>query len=125
MKKVTLTERLLAVLKGGTDAKFTRFEAKLEKKINKDIATRKDAIASLKEKQDDANEALNDAVLNVEPSSIETSEGAEAYTITYLRNVRAKRNVVKELQNQIDAIQEEIDELVADSAAIYSAEKKA
>jgi hypothetical protein len=127
MKKSNLKDRVLAFLKGGDEAKLTRFEGKLDKHLAKQISMREDQIETLEEKIVDAKEDLNETILNVNPDSVNTTEGAESYCVTYLKQVRAKRNVILGYENQIAALQEEIAEFKADEAAIYSvpAEKKA
>lgn len=127
MKKSNLKDRVLAFLKGGDEAKLTRFEGKLDKHLAKQISMREDQIETLEEKIVDAKEDLNETILNVNPDSVNTTEGAENYCVTYLKQVRAKRNVILGYENQITALQEEIAEFRADEAAIYSvpAEKKA
>jgi hypothetical protein len=127
MKKSNLKDRVLAFLKGGDEAKLTRFEGKLDKHLAKQISMREDQIETLEEKIVDAKEDLNETILNVNPDSVNTTEGAESYCVTYLKQVRAKRNVILGYENQIAALQEEIAEYRADEVAIYSvpAEKKA
>lgn len=127
MKKSNLKDRVLAFLKGGDEAKLARFEGKLDKHLAKQISMREDQIETLEEKIADAKEDLNETILNVNPDSVNTTEGAESYCVTYLKQVRATRNVIISFENQIAALQEEIAEFKADETAIYSvpAEKKA
>lgn len=120
MKKQTLASRVLAFLKGGDEAKLSRFESKLEKYFAKQIAMRNEAISNLEEKIVDAKEELNETVVNVETERISSTDLAESYVVTYLRNVQAKEAVVDGLQEQIDTLKAEIAALEKTQGVVYS-----
>lgn len=122
MKKQTLSTRVLAFLKGGDEAKVSKFEAKLSKEYAAQIKAKEEAIAKLEERIEDAEEVLNETILNVDVTCINNTDSAESYVVIYMRKVRTKRNVIKEYQNQITDIQTEIDELKADQDAVYGQE---
>ena len=122
MKKQTLSTRVLAFLKGGDEAKVSKFEAKLSKEYAAQIKAKEEAIAKLEERIEDAEEVLNETILNVDVTRINNTDSAESYVAIYMRNVRNKRNVIKEYQNDIADIQTEIDELKADQEAVYGVE---
>ena len=122
MKKQTLSTRVLAFLKGGDEAKVSKFEAKLSKEYAAQIKAKEEAIAKLEERIEDAEEVLNETILNVDVTRINNTDSAESYVAIYMRNVRTKRNVIKEYQNDIADIQTEIDELKADQEAVYGVE---
>ena len=111
MSKKTLAQRVLVFLKGGDEAKLQRFESKLEKYFSKQISQRKDFIETLQEKIIDAKERLNDVILSVDINKVNAVEGAEGYCPVYVQTVQNQLNVIKELEFQIEAIQEEIDSL--------------
>ena len=122
MKKQTLSTRVLAFLKGGDEAKVSKFEAKLSKEYAAQIKAKEEAIAKLEERIEDAEEVLNETILNVDVTRINNTDSAESYVAIYMRNVRTKRNVIKEYQNDIADIQTEIDELKADQETVYGVE---
>lgn len=122
MKKQTLSTRVLAFLKGGDEAKVSKFEAKLSKEYAAQIKAKEEAIAKLEERIEDAEEVLNETILNVDVTCINNTDSAESYVVIYMRKVRTKRNVIKEYQNDIADIQTEIDELKADQEAVYGVE---
>ncbi len=120
MKKQSLTERVLNFLKGGDSAKLSRFESKLDKYFTKQVAMRQESISNLEEKIVDAKEELNETVVNVDLERINSTDQAEGYVVSYLRNVQAKEAVVDGLQEQIDTLNAEIKALEKTQATVYS-----
>jgi TPP-dependent trihydroxycyclohexane-1,2-dione (THcHDO) dehydratase len=120
MKKVSLATRVLALLKGGDESKLIRFESKVDKFFTKQIAMRKESIANLEEKIIDAQEALNDTVVGVDIDRVNTTEGADSYVTTYVRNVQAKEEVIANFEEQIAALEAEIAKFETTQATIYS-----
>ena|SRR6478609_9238667 len=120
MKKLTLVERALVFLKGGDESKLARFESKLGKYFKKQVAMREEAISNLEEKITDATDDLNETVVNVDLDSINSTDSAEGYVVTYLRKVQAKQAIVAGLKEQIETLQAEIDALVATEETVYS-----
>lgn len=111
MSKKTLTEKVLAFLKGGDEAKLTRFENKLEKYFDKQIKTRQDNISSLQDKLVDATEELDETVLNVDLDKVNKTESAEDYCSVYVRAVKEKQDVINNLNAEIEILEEEIETL--------------
>lgn len=124
MKKQTLASRVLAFLKGGDEAKLARFESKLEKYFKKQVDMRNEAISNLEEKIADATEELNETVVNVNPESINSTDQAENYVVTYLRGVQAKEAVIASLQEKIDTLKAEIASLEKTQNTVYSVSVK-
>lgn len=120
MKKQTLASRVLAFLKGGDEAKLSRFESKLDKYFTKQIAMRKDAIETLEEKVVDATEELNETVVNVDVDRINSTEGAESYVVTYVQRVQEKQEVVDGLKAQIEDLKAEIAKFESLQDTVYS-----
>lgn len=123
MKKQSLTDRVLAFLKGGDQAKLSRFESKLEKYFKKQIAMREEDISNLKEKIADATEELNETVVNVDLEKINSTDQAEDYVVTYIRNIQDREAVVAELQEAIDSLKAEIKALQKTQDTVYSVEQ--
>ena len=122
MKKVTLTDRILALLSGGDKAKLVRFESKLEKYFIKQVAMRKEKIENLKEKIVDANEELNEAVLQVNVDVLNSTDSAESYVSTYVNQVQRKFDAKENLEEQISILELEVEKLDKLQASIYSEE---
>jgi hypothetical protein len=120
MKKVTLATRILAVLKGGDEAKLTRFESKLEKFYEKQIAKRKDAMESLRDSLVDAQDALQETVVSVDLDRIATSTGAEDYCASYTKQVEAKMETIDTLEDKIKSLQDEIDHFIAIKNVVFT-----
>ena len=120
MKKQTLASRVLAFLKGGDEAKLSRFESKLDKYFTKQIAMRKDKIETLEEKVVDATEELNETVVNIDVDRINSTEGAESYVVTYVQRVQEKQEVVDDLKAQIEDLKAEIAKFESLHDTVYS-----
>lgn len=108
MIKQSLKDRVLAFLKGGDEAKLSRFEGKLGKYLDKQISMRKESIETLKEKIVDANEVMGEAVINVDASRIGNTDSTETYVSSYVRNISEKLAVVEQLEADIKKQEEEI-----------------
>ena len=120
MKKQSLASRVLAFFKGGDEAKLARFESKLQKYFKKQFDMRKENISNLEEKIADAKEELDETVVNVDLSRINSTDEAEGYVVSYLRAVQAKEAVVDGLQDQIDTLNKEIEALEKTQSTVYS-----
>ena len=121
MKRVTLTSRVLGVIKGGDEGKLTKFEGKLEKFINKQKKERADAIETLNDKIEDAKEKLKEIVENVNTERIKT-EGGIDYVPTYVKAIINQNQVIKNYENSIEDLLEEIAEFDDVEDAIYNYE---
>jgi len=111
VQKNTLVTKVMAFLKGGDEAKVSRFSGKLEKYIDKQIAIRKEAIETINEKIIDAQETVTEAVTNIEVSEIQTAEKVETYCETYVSNLDNKLSVISELEEQIEEIEGQVSRL--------------
>lgn len=123
MKQVTLVARVLAFLQGGDEAKITRFAGKQEKYLNNQITIRDNKILGLKDRITDAEEALNDAVVNIDVESIKSAEGAENYCPKYTQSIKDKLDAVNNLKQDIKDIEEQIKDLKELKEIIFPAEK--
>ena len=109
MKKRTIVQKVIAFLNGGDEVKLARFETKFSKYIKKQVSYREDNIETLRDKIADAKEAAKEAVLNINLSSISTTEGAETYCANYFEQVKRANKVVTELEAKISVLEEEIE----------------
>lgn len=108
MQKRTLVERVIAFLKGGDEAKLSRFDSKLSKYLDKQILMRKESIETLREKVIDANESVNDFILQVDTQSLNHTDSIDRYVVTYIKEVSAKLVIVEGLEADIKVQEEEI-----------------
>ena len=122
MKKVSLAVRVMALLQGGDNAKVVRFESKLQKYFDKQIKMREDQKETLLDKIADATEAAQEAVVNINLSRINETDGAESYCSVYVSTVNSKLSIVDELQAEIDSLDAEIDQFKKVQDFIYSVE---
>lgn len=120
MLKQNFVQRVIAALKGGDEAKMSRFSTKLSRFIEKQIAMRTDSIATLKDKMIDAEEALQEAVVNVDLSSVNSTEGQESYCSIYFKRISDLRKASESLAKQITVLEEEIANIQATSAVIFA-----
>lgn len=119
MTKSTFTQKVLAFLKGGEEAKMERFSAKLSKYLSKQKSMRLDQIETLREKIADANEALEETILNVNLDSVNKTESVEGYIPSYLRRVKEAKATVEILEEQIETLEEEIAEFESLDSLIF------
>lgn len=123
MKKVSLVSRALAFVKGGDEAKLTRFEGKLQKFFRKQKSMREEQITNLREKIADAYETVTETVISVAADRIKDTDSAESYCAVYIKAVEAKLDIVDSLQDQIDTLEAEIAKFNKIEEAIYSVEE--
>lgn len=111
MKKESFVERLIKHLKGGDDAKISRFAAKEEKYLTSQISKKLEVIENLEEKIGDQKETLNDIIEHIDIHALTNTESIEEYCRTYtmkvqsqLENIEALEDEVKDVTSQIDIL---------------------
>lgn len=120
--KVSLKDRILAILKLDEAGKIGAFLDKQVKLLNKSIATHKknlekfiseaqDGIELLDEQLDDAKQALSDAYTNVTLDDVYSNEMANSYSDIYWDSIDTCQNKIDNLeqskQNSLDKIKKE------------------
>ena len=109
MSVSTIVSKALAFLKNGEEAKMERFFSKTDKYITKQISIRKDKIETLRDKIADANETLEETILNVDLERVNKVESLEEYIPnTYLQKVQEAKNVVESLENELEENEKQI-----------------
>jgi phage shock protein A len=111
VKKTTFVEKVLAFVKGGDDAKLAKFSEKLSKYYANNIASRQAEIDRLSDRIDDANEELEETILNVNLERINKTDSAESYCETYSKAVAQAKAKVDTLEEQVKGLEEEIKQL--------------
>lgn len=122
MKKVTLVTRAIAFLKGGDEAKLTRFESKLEKYFKSQIDICNKEIEILNDKLTDAKEELSDYIPNIDIDRIGKADGLESYVKDYVGGLNNLQNVIQELENKIESKKDEIERFNTLQGLVYSEE---
>ena len=123
MKKVSLAERILKTIKGGDEAKLIKFETKIEKYLNNQKKERVDAIDLLNDKIEDANEKLQELILN-DSKIIEAIkfEGGVNYVPEYIKKISNQLEFIDELQEKLDKLNLEIERLDLIESTIFEEE---
>lgn len=109
MSKVNFAQRVIDFLKGGEEAKISRFHKKALKHLNDQIKLREDAIDELKEKSADLREEYDEAVYNIDLDSIKSTEDIKMYVESYTDKLFNYELRIKELEDAIEERQLEID----------------
>lgn len=119
MSQKSFAAKVIEFLKGGEEAKMSRFEGKLSKYLSKQISMRADQIETLRDKVADANEVLEETILGVDLEQVNKTDVVENYVPKYVGKVIAARQVVEDLESKIESFQGEIQELEDVRALIF------
>jgi predicted nucleic acid-binding Zn-ribbon protein len=104
----TFVQKVLAIIKGGDEAKLIRFESRFNSHVEKQINIRKDEIKDLEDKLVDSKQDLDDAIVSVDFSEIQDTESTKRYCSEYLQSLLRKQDSITSLQDQIADKKEEI-----------------
>lgn len=113
-KKLGIVEKIMRKLQLGDEGKIGSFFDKQVKKAEKAIRDFKrnqetlknryeDDVVDLKDQLQDANEALADAYEAVTPDDVHNNAAMSAFEDVYWSNVKAAKQKVERLTNQIEA----------------------
>jgi hypothetical protein len=116
--KFTLTKKVMAFFKITEDAKVDSFFIGLEKEWNREIKTREhniktvefdyeEKLSKLQDQLVDAEQALEDAWVNVNPEKLVTKSAEKDYTVQYVAHIENAESEVVSLKNSIEYLQEE------------------
>lgn len=111
MSVSTIVSKALAFLKNGEEAKMERFFSKTDKYITKQISIRKDKIETLRDKIADANETLEETILNVDLERVNKVDMVESYVPQYLAKIQSAKDTVESLESQIVELETEVSSL--------------
>lgn len=120
MKNLNFVEKVLAFLQGGDAAKMARFSTKLTRYAEKQVTMREDRLNTLRDKIIDAQEAVQETILGIELGCVNNTESQESYCSVYFNRVLKARQVVDSLNSEIEALEAEIAEIKATTAAIFA-----
>lgn len=120
MKKQTLKDKILAFLKGGDEAKISRFEVQIEKFIDNQIDLRHLQIADLEERLEDQEQNTQEAITNVDVNKIQTIESTKAYCEVYLKKLLDTYLEHEKTNDEIEKLQTEIMNLTDVKTKMFS-----
>lgn len=109
MKKESFVERLIKHLKGGEDAKISRFAVKEEKYLNNQIAKKLDAVEHLEEKIGDQKEILTDMIEHIDVHALTNTETIEDYCKIYTTKIADQLAKIENLEEEVSSITSQIE----------------
>lgn len=127
-KSLSLYERVLAILKLGDEGKVKSFFEgevkaakneirKLEANLMQKELAYKLTESNFDEQIEDAEQALEDAYLNVNAESVQTNEARRAYAVKYWANIQAKEKALERVKAEKEASEAEFLEYKKDNTA--------
>jgi hypothetical protein len=109
MKKESLLERIMKAIKGGDEAKVSRFVAKQEKYLTGQINKKFEVIENLEEKIGDQRETLNDIIEHIDVHSLQNTESIEDYCRIYTMKVQAQLEKIEAMEEQVTDVTKQIE----------------
>jgi len=114
--KFTLTQKVMAFFKITEDAKVDSFFIGLEKEWNREIKTREhniktiefeyeEKLSKLQDQLVDAEQALEDAWINVNPEKLVTKSAEKDYTVQYVAHIENAEAEVINIKNAIEFLE--------------------
>jgi hypothetical protein len=114
--KFTLTQKVMAFFKITEDAKVDSFFIGLEKEWNRDIKTREhniktvefeyeEKLSKLQDQLVDAEQALEDAWVNVNPEKLVTKSAEKDYAVQYVAHIENAETEVINIKNAIEYLE--------------------
>jgi hypothetical protein len=114
--KFTLTQKVMAFFKITEDAKVDSFFISLEKEWNREIKTRQhniqtvefeyeEKLSKLQDHLVDAEQALEDAWVNVNPDKLVTKSAEKDYAVQYVAHIENAEAEVVNIKNAIEYLE--------------------
>jgi gas vesicle protein len=132
--KFSITRKIGELLKLGSVGKLDSFFSKILKRLKKDIVAIKKNIDTmkfqseqeldtLKDKLEDAQDALSEAYMSVSPEQVSTNALQTEFADTYLRGISSARKLVESIEGDIKTNKEDLkDDIKKDEARISKRE---
>lgn len=135
VSEFALVKAIVKLLKIGDQGKLESFFSRICKILKKEISALEKTLEvkkfeyerdldDLKDKLEDAQEALSASLLQVDVERIKTNEDQNAYAEVYLSNIDIKQEEVISLENQIKALTENFEKEEASANAQINSLKK-
>jgi len=115
--KFTLTQKVMAFFKITEDAKVDSFFIGLEKEWQREIKTREhniktiefdyeENLSKLQDQLQDAEQALEDAWVNVNPEKLITKSAEKDYAVQYVAHIENAELAVVNIKNAIEKLEQ-------------------
>lgn len=123
---LALAQKVLNLLNIGEEAKITNFYGREIKKFETCIRDHKrnlttlenaykDAVDDINYKIEDAQQAVEDAKVNITINNVRTNEDSEKFSHVYWRNIDVKLAYIEELKSNLVKLKEHYDYQVKDT----------
>lgn len=124
VSKYSIVNRIYAFFQEGDAAQWTKFMDRIIKKLTREIEGLKKNISThrfksnqilddIADKLEDAEQALEEAYLNIPVGSINTNAAQNAYLEVYLTAIEDRESYIKELEAYKEKEKEELKEYIA------------
>lgn len=108
-KQKSFVEKVLELLKGGDEAKITRFHKRVIKSNTRQINSRQEQLNTLEEKLEDSKEGLQDFILNIDISRIKTVEDVDSYISAYTNQYISLSSDIEDIEDEMETKRKEIE----------------
>lgn len=123
MKKLSLKDRIIAAAKGGDEAKIAKFVTKVDKYLERQRKELFEAIEKVKDRIEDAEEALKEMVEHPDLDNLKVEGGAN-YVPKYLKNIQNQLDDISMLEFEMEEIEEKLEKLTKIEEAVYPTVKE-
>lgn len=107
--KKNYLQKVLDFLQGGDEGKIKKFQKRAVRKLNDTISSLESDIETLEFKREDVLEAKAEALVNVDISRLQSTDGIDSYISEYLKAQVDKDKQVVAIDNQIADAKEKIE----------------
>lgn len=105
----TFVAKVLDFLKGGDEAKVSRFHRLARKHAQTQIRLFEEEIEKLEDQLADRQEELQESVLSIDLEAISTSTNARDYIPEYFKKIRAMKVSINDIEEKIESQKKQID----------------
>lgn len=102
-------DRVLQAIKGGDEAKVSKFHSITLKELDKQIRVRKDEIERIEDNMGDKEQSIEEYLVNLDMEKIGTAEKARAYTPQYIQRYMSLMDELQDMQEQKATKEKEIE----------------
>lgn len=107
--KKNYLQKVLDFLQGGDEGKIKKFQKRAVRKLNDTISSLESDIETLEFKREDVVEAKAEALVNVDVSRLQSTDGIDSYIEEYLRTQVRKDDELKDIDKKIAKAKEKIE----------------
>jgi len=107
--KKTFIERVVSFLKNDDDAKIRKFQKRAIQKLKETIRAKESTIETLEYKLQDALEAQEEAVVNIDVTQLENVDAMDNYIAIYINNQKEASEKIEVIEYKIQEARESIE----------------